>query len=335
MSAARSVVERAAATATSSRVADRVAEAVVDGLEVVEVDEQNGHAGAFAQVAGHCMAHALVEQCPVGEVRDRVVERLVGELLLEGLALADVAPVEHDPADYAVAAQVRVQDLEMAQVALVVCQQAVDHLVAAGRAGAVVEAPQQATLLVGVQQPLERTADHLLDGVAEHALDRGALVEDDVVGTENRDQVAGVLHEHLREPRLARPPVNLRRELGAAKRQRNLVGECAQRVARLLVVGRFARQDQDQGGVRRTGGAQFELQNPLAIGGQLQLVASSGEQHRQATIATLVQQLGDLPRCLPLRQLAFVIERHRGDSLAGYAAHARIDPGGAEVGDCL
>ena len=37
------------------------------------------------------VAHALGEQRAVRQAGDRVVERLVGELLLEGLALADVA----------------------------------------------------------------------------------------------------------------------------------------------------------------------------------------------------------------------------------------------------
>ena len=158
MSAARTLVGDALRDLEQHPVADGVAEAVVDGLEVVEVDEQHGHPGAFAQVPGDRVAHALVEQGPVGQVRDRVVERLVGELLLEGLALADVAAVEHDPADRAVVEQVGVQDLEVAQAALLVGQQAVDHLVAARRGGAVVEPAQQPALLVGVQQPLERAA---------------------------------------------------------------------------------------------------------------------------------------------------------------------------------
>ena len=69
-------------------VAGRVAEAVVDGLEVVEVDEQHGHPDAVAQRPRDRVADALVEQRPVGQVGDRIVEGLVGELLLERLALA-------------------------------------------------------------------------------------------------------------------------------------------------------------------------------------------------------------------------------------------------------
>ena len=70
----------------------------------------------LAPCARDRMAHALAEQRAVGEAGHRVVERLVGELLLERLALADVAAVEHDAADVLVVEQVRVQDLELADV---------------------------------------------------------------------------------------------------------------------------------------------------------------------------------------------------------------------------
>ena len=59
-------------------VSGRVAEAVVDGLEIVEVDEHHGN---------------------VGESGHRVVERLVCQLLLERLPLAHVTAVEDDAPD--------------------------------------------------------------------------------------------------------------------------------------------------------------------------------------------------------------------------------------------
>ena len=55
---------------------------------------------------------AVGEQRAVGELRDRVVECLVCKLLLERLALADVAAVEHDAADVLVVEEVGVLDLE-------------------------------------------------------------------------------------------------------------------------------------------------------------------------------------------------------------------------------
>ena len=137
-------------------VAGGVAEAVVDGLEVVEVDEQHSHPDAVAEGPRDRVADALVEQRPVGEVGDRIVEGLVGELLLERLALRDVAAVQDDPTDRGVAEEVGVEDLEVTQAAVLVREQAVDHLGATGSAGAVGEAAQQTPLLIGVQQ-LART----------------------------------------------------------------------------------------------------------------------------------------------------------------------------------
>ena len=68
-------------------VAGGVPQAVVDRLEVVEVEEDHGHALALAARAGDRMADALGEQGAVRQAGHRVVEGLVGELLLEGLAL--------------------------------------------------------------------------------------------------------------------------------------------------------------------------------------------------------------------------------------------------------
>ena len=56
---------------------------------------------------------AVGEQRAVGELGDRIVERLVGELLLERLPLADVAAVEHDAADVLVVQEVGVLHLEL------------------------------------------------------------------------------------------------------------------------------------------------------------------------------------------------------------------------------
>ena len=88
------------------RVAGGVAEAVVDGLEVVEVDEHDADRPAAAERAHERMLDAVGEERAVGELGDRVVEGLVGELILERLALADVAPVQDDAADVLVVDQV-------------------------------------------------------------------------------------------------------------------------------------------------------------------------------------------------------------------------------------
>ena len=183
----------------------------------------------LAAVARDGVAHALDEQRAVGEVGDRVVEGLVGELLLEGLALADVAAVEDDPADGVVLEQVRVQDLELAQRPVAVAQRALEHLgLAAGVRRAVGQQAQQAAVLLGGQEAVEAGPDHVGRGVAEDALDRGALVDDRGVGVEHGDEVAGVLDERA-EARLALAAVDLLGQRGALERERDLRGQRPQR----------------------------------------------------------------------------------------------------------
>ena len=58
-------------------VADGVAAQVVDGLEVVEVQEQQRD-GLTVPVAGQRVRDAVDEQRPIGETREAVVERLRG-----------------------------------------------------------------------------------------------------------------------------------------------------------------------------------------------------------------------------------------------------------------
>ena len=117
------------------RVAGRVAEAVVDGLEVVEVDEHDADRRASATRAHDRVLDAVGEQRAVGEARDRVVERLVRELVLERLALADVAAVQDDAADVLVLEQVRVLDLELEPGAVAMLERALDHVRLGAAAG--------------------------------------------------------------------------------------------------------------------------------------------------------------------------------------------------------
>ena len=110
--------------------------------------------GALAACARDGVADALDEQRAVGEVGDGVVEGLVGELLLERLALADVAAVEHDAVDVLVVEQVGVEDLELTHLAVLVAQAALEHLGAGGGVrGGVGQDVRKAALLAGLQEP--------------------------------------------------------------------------------------------------------------------------------------------------------------------------------------
>ena len=88
-------------------VAGRVPEPVVDGLEVVEVDEQHGHLGGAARTAAERVLGAVVEQRAVGEPGELVVEGAVAQLLLEALAGVVVAHGQDEPVDARVGDQVR------------------------------------------------------------------------------------------------------------------------------------------------------------------------------------------------------------------------------------
>ena len=203
-----------------------MAEAVVDGLEVVEVHEDDSELAVLPPGASHGMPHPLAEQRPVGQVGHRVVEGLVGELLLERLALADVAAVEDDAADVLVVEQIRVEDLELADAPVAVAQRALQHpRLRAGRP--VGEHVQQPALLARLEQALEPGSHHVLGRVPEHPQDRRALVDDRRVRVEHRDQVAGVLDEGG-EARLSGTAVDLLHQRGALERQGHLGRERGQ-----------------------------------------------------------------------------------------------------------
>ena len=96
-------------------VACRVTEGVVDRLEVVEVHEQDRDRLVLPHLTLQGVRDTVVEQRPVREGRHGIVEGLVGELLLELLALGDVTGVQHDAAHVRVVQQRRAQRLACAQ----------------------------------------------------------------------------------------------------------------------------------------------------------------------------------------------------------------------------
>ena len=78
-------------------VAGLVADAVVDELEAVHVREQHAVGGAAALAATQRLLQAVEENPPVGQAGEVVVEGVVGQALLEGLALGDVPEHRHRP----------------------------------------------------------------------------------------------------------------------------------------------------------------------------------------------------------------------------------------------
>jgi hypothetical protein len=68
-----------------------VAEAVVHHLEAVEVEEHDGNVAPGARAAGQGQAQPVVQQHPVGQPGEVVVQGLVGQRPLRPLAVRGVA----------------------------------------------------------------------------------------------------------------------------------------------------------------------------------------------------------------------------------------------------
>ena len=176
-------------------------ETVVDRLEVVQVDEHDCDLVDAALRAHQRVLDAVGEERAVGELRHRVVERLMRELLLEGLTFTDVAAVEHDATDMLVMQKVGVLDLEPQSRTVPVTDGTLDR-VSLGVARAVNRDQLRKQRPVGLtEQPVEPRSFDLVDPVSEQALDRRALVGDEAVGVQHGDEVAGVRNERA-EPRL-------------------------------------------------------------------------------------------------------------------------------------
>ena len=225
-----------------------MAEAVVHSLEIVEVDEHDPDRGASSKRTHDRVLHAVGEESPVGKVRDRIVEGLVGELLLERLALADVAAVQHDSPHVLVLEQVGVLHLELEPGPVAVANPALDH-VRLGPASCirVADAREDLTEPRAVrwgEEPGKLRAFHLVRPIAERALDRGALVRHDAMCVEDGDQVARMRHEGA-EARLALPAVEIFGKAHSFHGERDLRAERLERVDLLT-------------GDRRLGGQQEE-----------------------------------------------------------------------------
>ena len=171
------VASSRSATSLQHRVAGGVAEAVVDRLEVVEVDEHHADRCPLAAGAGQRVLDAVGEQRAVGEAGERVVERLVGELVLERLALADVAAVEHDAADVASSSRLvcRISNWRQAPSRCAACT---PRTPVPAPPPSTARSPATARVGRGLDEVGNRVPHDVVGAVAEHALDRRALVGD-------------------------------------------------------------------------------------------------------------------------------------------------------------
>ena len=86
-------------------VAGAVPEAVVHGLEVVEVDEQHCRRHPVGDVPDR-LVHAIGEQRTIGEQRQGIVERERAQLVVQARGIRDVADIQRHAANRLHVAQV-------------------------------------------------------------------------------------------------------------------------------------------------------------------------------------------------------------------------------------
>ena len=182
-----------------------MAEAVVDDLEAVEVEEQDGGAAlrVVALGAPDRLVQAVQEQHAVGEAGERVVERVVLQAALGLAAVGDVGDRADDPERAAVVvADGGGAGEHPAVVAVAVLDPVLELEVVVDGAGQVgVERLGERGTVVGVDaaEPLAARLADLDLAVAEHALPAGRVedlvggdvpVPHAVVGAAERERVA-------------------------------------------------------------------------------------------------------------------------------------------------
>ena len=141
------------------------------------------------------MVNAVAEQGAVGQPGQGVVERLVGELLLQRGALGHVTDVQHQPTDPRVVGEVGADALGVAPGPVGVLQPALEAGGRPRRLDQLGEGGHDVVPVVGVRELTEGGPDQVGGWSAEQPLARGALVADRAVGREHRDQVGGVVDQ--------------------------------------------------------------------------------------------------------------------------------------------
>ncbi len=183
-----------------------MAEAVVDHLEVVDIQEQHRDRTGLAAGALERVVDAVEEQCPIGESREGVVEGLTIERSFERPSIRDVTAVEHDRLDVGIVEEVRHDRVELAPAAVGMAHPARDL---GGRARPRRQHLRQLRThrgrVVGMDDVAHSLADQLVAAPSEHRPHGRALVGHDAVPIDQRDDVRGVLDERSELALVARP----------------------------------------------------------------------------------------------------------------------------------
>ena len=173
--ARRQRIPQSSADTAQERIARDMTEAVVHGLEVVEVEEQHRDSSRALLAEDERMLDAVREERPVREPGERVVERLVAQLLLGLPASRDVEQVALENGLAVVRDDARLV-LHPHDAAVARVQPVLDEERLAGRVRPLVRG-QHALAILRMEELDEEVAvlDPLVDRVSEHRLDLGLV----------------------------------------------------------------------------------------------------------------------------------------------------------------
>ncbi len=264
------------------------------------------------------MAHPVHEQDAVGEGGQRVVERLVLELLLERPPLGDVAAVDDDAGHGRVVEQVLGGGLQDPPRAVGVARPQLERAFGAGERAELGERGAEVLRIVRVGEDADRVPQARARGVAQHPLHGRALVGDPPVPAHDHDHV-GRVRDQRSEPPLARLQLTVEHPLPVRGRR----GQPHDPVP-LAEQDRLAQDAQDQDGGHRAGDRCAHLALDVVTHDLAQDPEERGQGGGQER-----QRLADLLRGAPVR-LARVLRPGPGRSAV--SGHDRADGRGRESG---
>ena len=172
-----------------------VTEAVVHGLEVVEIDEEDGDEVRATDAALERVRYALREERAVRETRQRVVEGLVGQLILERSSLGDVARRDDDAADVGHSDEVVEHALELDERAVLAAERQVARHRSARDSADLREETSEPIGVVALEEVGQSGSDELVLLVAEDTLNGRRVISNRQIRGEEQDDVARVLDE--------------------------------------------------------------------------------------------------------------------------------------------
>src|ERR1051326_2234247 len=176
-------------------VADRVPEAVVDELEVIEVEIHHRERPAVALRLRDGGEDAVAEEEAVRKTGERVVIRLILELLLRCLALRDVAIVDDDRADARLVQEVLREAFEPDPRAVLVEEAELALELAVRRLEEIGEELARDLALARMDEAENAGAEEIGLAVTEKALGRGAGVGEGEAVVQQHDAAPALLDD--------------------------------------------------------------------------------------------------------------------------------------------